>query len=181
MLRTRGKAAGVARRGAAASAALTIASVLLLSACGGNDSTASSTPTLKTSTTTAAPTTTPAPDTPSDRTTPDVASPSPSTVDEAPQPVQTTPSPSQVQLTAKDKSYLAQLKQHGINPSNPDNALAAATYICQAQASGVSPQEIKTYVNAMAGQDPSYDQSKMPLDQLGNAYIQAATQTFCPK
>ena len=68
-----------------------------------------------------------------------------------------------------------------MNPSSPDIPLAVANYVCQAKKSGVSDQEIQTYVNAMAGQDPSYDPHKMPIAQLGQIYTDAANQTICPK
>ncbi len=184
MLRTRGTAIGVAWRGAAASALVATASVLLLSACGHNDSTASSTPTLATSTTTAAPsTTTPAPTTTTGKTTSHRAAPPvpPAAPTANEQPVQVTPTPQQIQLTAKDHAFLENLKQRGITVSDPQTALAAAAYVCQAQAGHVAPQEIQTYVDAMAGQDPSYDQKKMPIDQLGQNYIDASTQFFCPQ
>ncbi|WP_216896933.1 DUF732 domain-containing protein [Nocardia alni] len=185
MLRTRGTATGVARRGAAASVAVAAASVLLLSACGHNDSTASSTPTLATSTTTAAPSTTAPASTTAAATTTAAHSTSNRAAPAAPppneQPVQVTPTPEQIQLTAKDHAFLDNLKQRGITVSDPQTALAAAAYVCQAQAGHVSPQEIQTYVDAMAGQDPAYDQQKMPIDQLGQNYIDASTQFFCPK
>jgi hypothetical protein len=180
MLATSGRATGLAGRGAAASAALTIASVLLLSACGNNDSTASSTPTLKPTTTTAAASSTSMPTPSIDQKTTDQAPPT-TTVNEAPQPAQTTPTLTTPKLTAKDQAFLDALKARGVNPSSPDIPLAVANYVCQAKQSGVSDQEIQTYVNAMAGQDPSYDQHKMPIAQLGQTYIDVANQTYCTK
>jgi hypothetical protein len=182
MLRTRGKATGiVAGRGAVAGAALAIASALLLGACGNNDSTASSTPTLQTSATTAAASSslTPSPAAP---TTTAAPTPAPkTTVKEQPQPAQTTPTLTTPKLTAKDQAFLDALKAKGVNPSSPDIPLAVAQYVCQAKKSGVSAQEIQTYVNAMAGQDPSYDANKMPIAQLGQIYTDAANQTYCDK
>lgn len=178
MLRTSGKAAGIAGRGVAASAALTIASVLLLTACGHNDSTASSTPTLKASTTTAAPSPSPSP---APEPSAAEAPPATTTTNEQPQPVQTTPSPPAPKLTGKDQAFLDGLKARGVTPSSPDIPLAVANYVCQAKSSGVSDQEIQTYVNAMAGQDPSYDPNKMPIAQLGQIYTDVANQTYCNK
>jgi len=178
MLRTRGKATGiVAGRGAAAT--LAIASVLLLGACGGNDSTASSTPTLKATTTTAAPSSAQTPSVVQSTTT--AAAAPTTTVNEQPQPAQTTPTLSTPKLTAKDQAFLAALEARGVTPSSPDIPLAVASYVCHAKQSGVSDQEIQTYVNAMAGQDPSYDPHKMPIAQLGQIYTDAANQTYCGK
>ncbi|WP_245400222.1 DUF732 domain-containing protein [Nocardia albiluteola] len=180
MLRTRGKATDIiAGRGAAAGAALAIASVLLLGACGNNDSTASSTPTLQTSTTTSAASSSPTPSPAAPTTS---AAPAPkTTVREQPQPAQTTPTPSTPKPTAKDQAFLDALKAKGVNPSSSDIPLAVAQYVCQAKKSGVSAQEIQTYVNAMAGQDPSYDPNKMSIAQLGQIYTDAANQTYCDK
>ncbi|WP_067885158.1 DUF732 domain-containing protein [Nocardia vaccinii] len=177
MLRTSGKAAGLAGRGVAAGAAVTIASVLLLTGCGGNDSTASSTPTLKTSTTTAAPTTTTSAPATAESTT--KAAPE-TTTSEQPQPA-VTPTLSTPKITAKDQAFLDALKARGVSVSSPDIPLAVANYICQARKSNVSQQEIQTYVNAMAGQDPSYDPNKMPIAQLGQVYVDVANQTYCNK
>ncbi len=178
MLRTRGKATGIAA-GRGAAATLAIASVLLLAACGGNDSTASSTPTLKTTTTTAAASSSQAPS--AEQSTTAAPAPTTTTVKEQPQPAQTTPTLATPKLTAKDQAFLDALKARGVSPSSPDIPLAVANYVCQAKQSGVSAQEIQTYVNAMAGQDPSYDQHKMPIAQLGQIYIDAANQTYCSK
>lgn len=178
MLRTSGKAAGLAGRGVAAGAAVTIASVLLLTGCGGNDSTASSTPTLKTSTTTtaASSTTTAAPTTVQST----IAAAPKTTTSEQPQPA-VTPTLAPPKITAKDQAFLDALKARGVSVSSADIPLAVANYICQAEKSNVSPQEIQTYVNAMAGQDPSYDPNKMPIAQLGQIYVDVANQTYCNK
>ncbi|MFF3568194.1 DUF732 domain-containing protein [Nocardia jiangxiensis] len=177
MLRTSGKAAGLAGRGAAAGAAVAIASVLLLTGCGGNDSTASSTPTLKTSTTTAAATTTTSAPSIADSTT----NAAPTTTTNEPPPAAVTPTLATPKITAKDQAFLDALKARGVTVSSPDIPLAVANYICQAKKSNVSPQEIQTYVNAMAGQDPSYDPNKMPIAQLGQTYVDVANQTYCNK
>ncbi|MQY22398.1 DUF732 domain-containing protein [Nocardia macrotermitis] len=176
MLRTSGKASGLAGRGAAAGVAVTIASVLLLAGCGGNDSTASSTPTLRTSTTTAAPTST---TTVASSATASTTKAAPATTTtELPQPA-VTPTLTAPKLTAKDQAYLDALKARGISVSYTDIALSVGDYICKAEKSGVSQQEVLTYVNAMAGQDPSYDPNKMPIAQLGQAYVAVANQTYC--
>ncbi len=177
MLRTSGKAAGLAGRGVAAGAAVTIASVLLLTGCGGNDSTASSTPTLKTSTTTAAPTTTTSAPATAPSTTAAAAK---TTTSEQPQPA-VTPTLAPPKITAKDQAFLDALKARGVSVSSADIPLAVANYICQAKKSNVSQQEVQTYVNAMAGQDPSYDPNKMPIAQLGQIYVDVANQTYCNK
>ncbi|MCX4096634.1 DUF732 domain-containing protein [Nocardia sp. alder85J] len=174
MLRIRGKAT-------AAGAALALAPVLFLTACGHNDSTASSTPTLKTSTTTAAlPSATTAAGQPSTEA-PAPQAPAPTTtsvVPERPQPAQpTTDAP----LAGKDQGFLDELNKRGVHPSSPDIALTTAQYICQSKAAGASDQELSTYVNAMAGSDPSFDAQKMPVEQAGKIYIDVATATYCDK
>jgi hypothetical protein len=174
MLRIRGKAT-------AACAALALTPVLLLTACGHNDSTASSTPTLKTSTTTAAqPTATTAAADQSTAQQPQPAAPAPTTTTaaERPQPAQpTTDAP----LAGKDQTFLDELNKRGVHPSSPDIALTTAQYICQSKAAGASDSELTTYVNAMAGADPSFDQQKMPVEQAGKIYIDVATATYCDK
>ncbi|MCP2276877.1 Protein of unknown function [Nocardia amikacinitolerans] len=181
MHRTRGKVLGVA---------VAIAATGLLSACGDNDSTATSTPTLKPTTTTsaqaAAPTspaesghegheTTPAP-------APEQAPPPAETVaPERPEPVPTNevPPADTSNLTEKDRKFLDALKAQGITPSSPDIALSIGSYVCQGVAAGASEQDLTTFVNAMAGSDPSFDPAKMPVEQAGQIYIQTAKQNYC--
>jgi hypothetical protein len=172
MLRTSGKAS------AAVGAAAVIASVLLLSACGNDSSTASSTPTLKTSTTTAA--ATPTATVPADEDSTTEAAPT-TTKNEQPQTVQVTPTPVAPKLTAKDQAFLDALKSRGIAVTSPDIPLQIGTYICQANTSKAPAAEVLTYVSAMAGQDPDYNQNKIPITQLGQSYIDAANQTLCAK
>ncbi|WP_019931908.1 DUF732 domain-containing protein [Nocardia sp. BMG111209] len=173
MLRIRGKAT-------AACAALALVPVFYLTACGHNDSTASSTPTLKTSTTTAAPSSTSAvAEQPSAQQQPPAPAPTTtSAVAERPQPAQpTTDAP----LAGKDQAFLDELNKRGVHPSSPDIALTTAQYICQSKAAGASDSELTTYVNAMAGADPSFDQQKMPVEQAGKIYIDVAGATYCDK
>ncbi|MQY26909.1 DUF732 domain-containing protein [Nocardia aurantia] len=184
MLRIRGKAtaAFAGGRTTAACAALALAPVFFLTACGHNDSTASSTPTLKTSTTTAASSPTSAvADQPSAQQ-PQPPAPAPTTttsaVAERPQPAQpTTDAP----LAGKDQAFLDELNKRGVHPSSPDIALTTAQYICQSKAAGAADSELTTYVNAMAGADPSFDQQKMPVEQAGKIYIDVAGATYCDK
>ncbi|MET8773592.1 DUF732 domain-containing protein [Nocardia sp. NPDC050713] len=181
MHRTRGKVLGVA---------VAIAATGLLSACGDNDSTATSTPTLKPTTTTSAPAaaptspaetghegheTTPAP-------APEQAPPPVETVaPERPEPVPTNvvPPADTSNLTEKDRKFLDALKAQGITPSSPDIALSIGSYVCQGVAAGASEQDLTTFVNAMAGSDPSFDPAKMPVEQAGQIYIQTAKQNYC--
>lgn len=161
--------------------AVALAATGLLAACGGNDSTASSTPSLKPSSTTAAAesTASAAPGTEEQHPEPtqqQEQAPQPPPVEE-PAPVQ--PTPEQPKLSDKDKAYIAELNKRGVTPSSPDIAITAANYICQSKANGASDQEVKTFVNAMAGTDPGFDPAKMPVEQAGQIYIDVATQTYC--
>ncbi|MGY4101692.1 DUF732 domain-containing protein [Nocardia sp. R16R-3T] len=173
MHRTPGKVIGVV---------VGIAATGLLAACGNNDSTASNTPTLShTTTTAAAPTAastsaaatsqpSQAPETPADTATP-----------ERPQPVPTnavTPQDTS-KLTDKDKKFLDALKAAGITPSTPDIALSIGSYVCQGVAANASDQDLMTFVSAMAGSDPSFDPSKMPVEKAGRIYIDTAKSTYC--
>ncbi|NKY47203.1 DUF732 domain-containing protein [Nocardia cerradoensis] len=182
MLRTRPVGERYIAGGKVAGIVVALAATGLLAACGGNDSTASSTPTLKPSHTTAtvpaaqsAPNSAPAAPEPS----PEQA-PATSTANERPEPAQPTSAES-APLSAKDQAYLDELKKRGVNPSSPDIAITAANYVCQSKASGASDQEVKTFVNAMAGTDPSFDPQKMSVEQAGQIYIDVATQSYCNK
>ncbi|MEU7763541.1 DUF732 domain-containing protein [Nocardia sp. NPDC049190] len=166
--------------------AAAIAATGLLAACGDNDSTVSSTPTLNRTTTTAtqpaASSTTaaapgqaapgqPAPEQPPTETVaPERPSPVPT---EAAPPVDTS------KFTDKDKRFLDELQKQGITPSTPDIALSIGAYVCQGTASGASDQDLMTFVNAMAGSDPSFDPAKMPVERAGQIYISAAKATYC--
>ncbi|MEU2257357.1 DUF732 domain-containing protein [Nocardia xishanensis] len=181
MHRTRGKVLGVA---------VAIAATGLLAACGDNDSTATSTPTLAPTTTAtsrpaAAPTSpaetgheghesTPAP-------APEQAPPAETAAPERPQPVPTNqvPPADTSNLTEKDRKFLDALKAQGVNPSSPDIALSIGSYVCQGVAAGASEADLTTFVNAMAGSDPSFDPAKMPVEQAGQIYIQTAKQNYC--
>ncbi|MFD0362089.1 DUF732 domain-containing protein [Nocardia sp. GCM10030253] len=177
MHRTRGKVLGVA---------VALAATGLLAACGDNDSTASSTPTLTHTTTAAQPPATtssaggdtgqqaPAPE-PPPQTPVETAAP------ERPLPVPTDAAPpgDTTKLTDKDKKFLEALKSQGVASSSPDIALSIGTYVCQGIAAGASEQDLTTFVNAMAGSDPSFDPAKMPVEQAGKIYIDTAKQTYC--
>jgi hypothetical protein len=183
MLRIRAKATGRIRRGVAGVAV--VPALLFAAACGHNDSTASSTPTLKTSTTTAT-TAAPAPATATTGDQPSAEAPAPTATSapaERPQPAEpsATADDSQQPLSGKDQALLDELRKRGINPSTPDIALTTAQYVCQSKAAGASDQEMSTYVNAMAGADPSFDPQKMPVEQAGKIYIDVATQIYCNK
>ncbi|MEV5647858.1 DUF732 domain-containing protein [Nocardia sp. NPDC052254] len=179
MLRTRPVGERYIAGGKVAGVVVALAATGLLAACGGNDSTASSTPSLKPSgTTAAAPTKSAEAQPPAPESTPEQA-PETTTADEHPEPAPS--SAGNAPLSDKDKAYLDELNKRGVTPSSPDIALTAANYICQSKASGASDQEVKTFVNAMAGTDPGYDPQKMPVDQAGQIYIDVATQTYCNK
>ncbi|MBF6223817.1 DUF732 domain-containing protein [Nocardia abscessus] len=172
MHRTRGKVFG---------AVAAIAATGLLAACGDNDSTATSTPT-PTRTTTVA-TTSPAASTPADTGQPAPAPEEPTTTvaPERPQPVPTeaVPPADTSKLTDKDKRFLDDLAKQGVTPSTPDIALSIGAYVCQGTAAGASDQDLMTFVNAMAGSDPSFDPAKMPVEKAGQIYISTARATYC--
>jgi hypothetical protein len=162
-----------------------IAATGLLAACGGNDSTASSTPTLTHTTMATQP---PVPSSAAGGTgqqapAPESAQQEPeSTVaPERPQPVPTDSAPpaDSSQLTDKDKKFLDALKGQGISTSTPDIALSIGSYVCQGIAAGASQSDLTTFVNAMAGSDPSFDPAKMPVEQAGKIYIDTAKQMYC--
>jgi hypothetical protein len=182
MLATRGKAASVVSRGGAAMAAVSVASVLLLAACGHNDSTASSTPTLKTSTTTAV-ATPPAQPSNADGQPVSTEAPTPGTSSaaERPQPVQPSVPPAGAPpVTAKDQAFIDEIKKHGLSPT-PDVAIPTADFICQSKVQNLPDDQLATYVNAMVGSDPAFDPAKMPVEQAGKVYIDAANRTYCDK
>ncbi|RJO77099.1 DUF732 domain-containing protein [Nocardia panacis] len=180
MDRTRGKFVGVV---------LAIAATGLLAACGGNDASASKTPTLSSSTSAAAHSsqaTAPSPaagDTAGggDQAPAPQAAPQPSAAQERPQPVPANAAPpaDTSKLTDKDKKFLDALKSQGLTVTSPDSALSVATYVCQAQKSNASNDDIVPFVNAMAGSDPSFDPAKMPVEKAGQIYIDAAKATYC--
>ncbi|WP_067825801.1 DUF732 domain-containing protein [Nocardia inohanensis] len=176
MHRTRGKVVGVVA---------TLAAVGLLAACGNNDSTAKSTPTLAPTTSKAAAS---APATPGGEApatgqsgSPEAA-PTSSAAVERPQPVPsqfvTTPS-NATPLTDKDKAFLEELKKKGITPASTDIALTAGNLVCQGKAGNAPEDQIITYVTAIAGSDPSFDVSKMPVEQAGKIYYEVASSTYC--
>lgn len=178
MHRTRGKVIGVV---------VGIAATGLLAACGNNDSTASSTPTLSHITPTAAATPTTVPTSagatgqPSQAPATPAETPAETATPERPQPVPTNAvSPEDTsKLTDKDKKFLDALKTAGITPATPDIALSIGSYVCQGVAANASDQDLMTFVSAMAGSDPSFDPSKMPVEKAGKIYIDTAKATYC--
>ncbi|WP_067696403.1 DUF732 domain-containing protein [Nocardia jejuensis] len=176
MHRTRGKVFGMVAAVAAAG---------LLAACGNNDSTATSTPTLTPTTTKTSAAATPGGDAPSSgQPAPQSESVPSVSATERPAPVPsqfiTTPSGSPA-LTDRDKTFLEELKKKGITPAASDIALTAANLVCQGKAEGASDDQILTYVTAIAGSDPSFDESKMSVEQAGKVYVDVATSSFCNK
>ncbi|MGQ4618368.1 DUF732 domain-containing protein [Nocardia sp. R7R-8] len=174
MHRTRGKVFGVV---------VAIAATGLLAACGDNDSTATSTPSPTRTTTTAAASTSPVASTPAGtaQPTPTPEQPTPTVAPERPQPVPTAavPPADTSKLTDKDKKFLDELAKQGVTPSSPDIALSIGAYVCQGTAAGASDQDLMTFVNAMAGSDPSFDPAKMPVEKAGQIYISTARATYC--
>ncbi|MFB8007982.1 DUF732 domain-containing protein [Nocardia sp. NPDC056000] len=172
MHRTRGKVFGVV---------ITFAAAGLLAACGNNDSTATSTPTLAPTKTSAVAATTTGANSPTDQ-------PAPQSSETAPQPERPQPVPSQLTtpsgapaLTDRDKTFLEELKKRGITPGAPDIALTAGSLVCQGTAEGATQDQIMTYVTAIAGSDPSFDESKMSVDQAGKIYYEVASKSYCNK
>ncbi|MET8430953.1 DUF732 domain-containing protein [Nocardia sp. NPDC004860] len=175
---TRGKVFGVVAAFAAAG---------LLAACGSNDSTAKSTPTLTTTKTTAAASATPGDAAPSTdqqapQAAPDAGTPSATAERPAPVPSQflTTPNGSPA-LSDKEKSFLDELKKAGITPGSPDIAVTAANLVCQGKSENAPQDQIITYVTAIAGSDPSFDPSKMTVEQAGKIYYDVASKSYCNK
>ncbi|WP_054811553.1 DUF732 domain-containing protein [Nocardia arizonensis] len=174
MHRTCGKVLGVV-------AAVSVAGVL--AACGDNDSTVSSTPTMSGTTTTAV-TASSSAAVSSPVESPQASAPAPqpseavSQTQERPAPA---PAPSQDTsgMADKDRKFLDALKAQGITPSSPDIALSIGAYVCQGISAGASEADLSTFVNAMAGSDPSFDPAKMPVEQAGKIYIDTAKQTYC--
>ncbi|MFC3433980.1 DUF732 domain-containing protein [Nocardia seriolae] len=164
-----------------------VAAAGLLAACGSNDSTAKSTPTLTTTKAATAPTT-PAAGAPSaTEQQPPQAAPDSATATsspERPQPVPsqflTTPSGSPA-LSDKEKGFLDELKKAGITPGSSDIAITAANLVCQGKAENAPQDQIVTYVTAIAGSDPSFDPSKMSVEQAGKIYYDVASKSYCNK
>lgn len=172
MQRTRGKVIGVVAACAAAG---------LLAACGNNDSTATSTPTLSATTKASAPATTSASGSSEQPSSTESAAPE-SSAAERPEPVPTefiTPPADTPALSDKDKTFLEELKKRGVVPSSPDIALTAGNLVCQGKAENAPEDQIITYVTAIAGADPSFDASKMPVEQAGKIYYEVASASYC--
>ncbi|APE32743.1 hypothetical protein BOX37_00755 [Nocardia mangyaensis] len=163
--------------GKVAGSVAALAAVALLSACGGNDSTASQTPTLSSSA--AASTTSAEVITPPSEADPTPSESPDSSVPEQPQTApEGQPTPAGP-VTGNDQAFLDELSKNGINPADPSVALTAANYICQTRATGASDADIATFVAAMAGTDPAFDESKMDVNKAAEIYIAAATATYC--
>lgn len=179
MYRTRSKVFGVV-------AAIAVSG--LLAACGDNDSTATSTPTLSSSATSTpqsassnAEAPAPAPEGEATGAPEGEPAPEPSVAPErpAPMPPQAVPAPEGGQLGDKEQKFLDELGKQGVTPSSPDIALSIGNYVCQGLAQGESEESMSTFVNAMAGSDPSFDPAKMPVEQAGQIYIDTAKQHYC--
>ncbi|MEC3955773.1 DUF732 domain-containing protein [Nocardia sp. CDC153] len=166
-----------------------IAAAGLLAACGSNDSTAKSTPTLTTTKATAAAPTTAGSNPSPSSTDQQAPAPAPDSATatsspERPQPVPsqfiTTPSGSPA-LSDKEKGFLEDLKKAGITPGSSDIAITAANLVCQGMAENAPQDQIVTYVTAIAGSDPSFDPSKMSVEQAGKIYYDVASKSYCKK
>lgn len=176
---TRGKVFGVVAA---------LAATGLLAACGSNDSTAKSTPTLTTTKAAAATSTTAAPDaTSTDTPAPqggDTGAPSVTSSQERPAPVPSqflAPPSGSPALSDKDKAFLDDLKKAGLTPGSSDIALTAANLVCQGKSENAPQDQIITYVTAIAGSDPSFDPSKMSVEQAGKIYYDVASKSYCTK
>lgn len=177
MYRTRGKVFGVV-------AAIAVSG--LLAACGDNDSTATSTPTLSSAATSAPQSASSIPEAPApegEATGAPEGEPAPEPPAEperpAPLPPQEVPAPEGGPVGDKEQKFLDELGKQGVTPSSPDIALSIGNYVCQGLAQGVSEESMSTFVNAMAGSDPSFDPAKMPVEQAGQIYIDTAEQHYC--
>lgn len=179
MYRTRGPLLAVVAAVAAAG---------LLAGCGNDDSTATSTPTLSTPVGTPSASSAPAPssESPAPAPVPEGEAPAPEqpAEPEAPaEPERPAPVPPQEtdtgNLGAKEQTFVDELAKQGVTPSSPDIALSIGNYVCQGVAAGTSDADMATFVNAMAGSDPSFDPAKMPVEQAGQIYISTAKAHYC--
>ncbi|MRH86137.1 DUF732 domain-containing protein [Nocardia sp. SYP-A9097] len=180
MYRTRNRIIGVLAACAAAA---------LLTACGSDDSTATSTSRATvtsaagaTSAPSAVLTTSAAPTTESAQPSTTEPDPGASVSSERPAPVPTQFLPTDTPaLTDKDKAYLAALAKRGITPAMPQTAVSAGTMVCQGKSGGASQDQILTFVDAIAGSDPNFEQLGMPVDQVGKIYYEVAIASYCDK
>lgn len=178
MYRTRGTLLGVVAAVAAAG---------LLAGCGNDDSTATGTPTLSTSAGTTSASAAPAPSSEIPAPAPEGETPAPEQPAEpeapAEEPERPAPVPPQEtdtgHLGAKEQTFVDELAKQGVTPSSPDIALSIGNYVCQGVAAGTSDADMATFVNAMAGSDPSFDPAKMPVEQAGQIYISTAKAHYC--
>ncbi|MGW5386976.1 DUF732 domain-containing protein [Nocardia sp. NPDC003963] len=178
MYRTRGTLLGVVAAVAAAG---------LLAGCGDDESTATSTPTLSTPAAAPSASAAPAPSGESQAPAPEGEAPAPEQPAEpeapAEEPERPAPVPPQEpeagQLGEKEQIFVDELGKQGVTPSSPDIALSIGNYVCQGVAAGTSDADMATFVNAMAGSDPSFDPAKMPVEQAGQIYISTAKAHYC--
>ncbi|NUP29134.1 MAG: DUF732 domain-containing protein [Nocardia sp.] len=178
MYRTRGTLLGVVAAVAAAG---------LLAGCGDDESTATGTPTLSTQAGTPSASSAPAPSAESPAPAPEGGAPAPEQPAEpeapAEEPERPAPVPPQEaesgQLGEKEQTFVDELGKQGVTPSSPDIALSIGNYVCQGVAAGTSDADMATFVNAMAGSDPSFDPAKMPVEQAGQIYISTAKAHYC--
>lgn len=178
MYRTRGTLLGVVAAVAAAG---------LLAGCGDDESTATGTPTLSTPAGTPSASSAPAPSTESRAPAPEGEAPAPEQPAEPEAPAEEPERPAPVppeetqsgQLGEKEQIFVDELGKQGVTPSSPDIALSIGNYVCQGVAAGTSDADMATFVNAMAGSDPSFDPAKMPVEQAGQIYISTAKAHYC--
>ncbi|MET8796175.1 DUF732 domain-containing protein [Nocardia sp. NPDC004568] len=176
-------------RGTLLGAVAAVAAAGLLAGCGSDDSTATSTPTLSTSAGTTSASAAPAPssESPAPAPAPEGEAPAPEQPAEpeapAEEPERPAPVPPQESdtgnLGAKEQTFVDELAKQGVTPSSPDIALSIGNYVCQGVAAGTSDADMSTFVNAMAGSDPSFDPAKMPVEQAGQIYISTAKAHYC--
>ncbi|WP_327148874.1 DUF732 domain-containing protein [Nocardia sp. NBC_01329] len=178
MYRTRGTLLGVVAAVAAAG---------LLAGCGDEESTATSTPTLSTQAGAPSASSAPAPSAESPAPAPEGEAPAPEQPGEPEAPAEEPERPAPVppeatqsgQLGEREQTFVDELGKQGVTPSSPDIALSIGNYVCQGVAAGTSDADMVTFVNAMAGSDPSFDPAKMPVEQAGQIYISTAKAHYC--
>lgn len=164
---------------------LAVAASGALVACGSDDSTATGAPT---TTSSAVETTTEAETTEAEETTTEASPTSPGEAatapPEQPQPVpEGFPGPTESNIDQRGQAFLDELRREGITPAGTgDIAVSTANYICSAQAQGVAPDEIATFVTANVGVESSAAGTQMSEEQAAEAaqtYIDAAQSTYC--
>lgn len=163
---------GARTRTVAAAAALVVAGGLL-TACGGGDSTVSGTPDAETMA--------PPPGTGTDS--PRV----PATRDagrytEAPVPVESdAPGLTGPVVGARERGYLAALKDEDIETDEmSDSLVAAGNAICRVRTTGGAAGETTIIADAVAGQIVAGGYSDREVDELSRAVVEAAAGQLCP-